>query len=152
MKAIAPIIAAAAVLLPVPVAAQKVPPPAYGTPTTNGEYSDFVRALQSALAAGEQDAVIGMIRLPLRVNETSDGPVQTTYIESREDIAARFDWLFDTPLRAAIMAQDPDDVFAPSEGGMIGSGEMWFTATCLDDACETTGPVQIFAINRIATP
>lgn len=151
--------AAIALAIAAPLALAAMPVTASAQMKPDGErardYSAFVLALQTALANDDREAVLDMMRLPFRVNHTSSGPgvaeytVVTVTIETREELSDRFDWLFDDTLRTAIMGQDPADIFAPSEGGMIGNGEMWFDYSCADVACETQGPVQAFVVNRI---
>ena len=148
-----PFLAASALAIAAPLALAAMPATASAQKLPDDErsrdYSAFVVALQAALESDDREAVLDMMRLPFRVNHTSSGPVVTETITTREELFERFDWLFDDTLRTAIMEQDPADIFAPSEGGMIGYGEMWFDYSCADATCETQGPVQAFVVNRI---
>ncbi|WP_133303919.1 hypothetical protein [Aurantiacibacter aquimixticola] len=102
--------------------------------------------MQDAFEANDREAVVDMVRLPLRVN----GPNGSYIVQRRAYLERHFDQIFDTPTRAAIMAQDPDDIFERDTGGMIGDGQVWFNHRCVAVDCAQMGAVAIYVVNHIA--
>jgi hypothetical protein len=106
----------------------------------------FLVKLQSAMQADDRQAIADMVRLPLRVNGPS--AKQVKIYRSRRSILRDFDHIFSEPIRRAILAQRADMLFRRYDGAMIGNGEIWFDAPCLDVACRNAGAPEIFAVNR----
>lgn len=94
---------------------------------TDGEtVSAVLRAIQDAVRAHEPERVAEFVEFPLRVN--SDGghrmvPDAATFVLEYPDV-------FPERIRAALMAQRVDELFANSHGVMVGDGEIWFAALC----------------------
>jgi len=110
-------------------------------------YSLFLVKVQQAFRAGDRAEVLGLIRVPLRVNQPDGkGPV---WYRDIHQVKASFDVIFDRQTIDAILEQSPESIFSRDIGAMVGVGEVWFDNTCLDEACEKLGPVKIYAINHM---
>lgn len=105
----------------------------------------FLIKLQAAVRSNNKAQVAAMTRIPLRVNR---GPGKFRLYRSKQLIINNYDRIFTSKIRTAILAQDPKDIsIVGTEGAMVGSGEVWFEAPCLDRFCQAEGPVSIYAIN-----
>lgn len=112
-------------------------------------FQAFVIELQEVVEADDREALLAMVRFPLRVNDLRSSEPETTMFETRDELEARFDWVFDSGFRLAVAAQNPKDVFSSYDGAMLGNGQIWFDYGCASEDCAEPGPVQIFSINRV---
>jgi hypothetical protein len=91
-------------------------------------------ALQRAVAKHDVAAVAALIRYPLRVN-----PGKRPFtVKSPKAFIARYDEIITPDVTSAIFKQKYENLFANSEGVMIGDGEVWITSSCLDKNCRQT--------------
>jgi hypothetical protein len=103
----------------------------------------FLRRLQARIRANDRAAVARLVSLPLRVN-TAGGA--RTY-RDRRSIERDYEAIFTPRVRRAILAQRPSNIFVRDQGAMIGNGEVWFSQTCPNAACNPPGPLRITAVN-----
>lgn len=111
----------------------------------------FIRDLQRAISTGNREAVLRMIRYPLRVNGSNTSGTRFTHRSYRNAAAVRasFGRIFDQAVRRDILAQRYDMLWGNWQGYMIGNGTLWFDRICLTRSCRPEGPVRIVAINVV---
>jgi hypothetical protein len=109
----------------------------------DASFRAFLRQLQSAVRSNDRDAVVRLVRLPLRVNS---GGTATTYRDS-SSLLDDYDRVFTARVRSAILDQRFERLFGRDQGVMIGDGAVWFDHICRNRACSPPGPVRITAIN-----
>jgi hypothetical protein len=105
-------------------------------------YRKFLADLQRAVAAGDRDQVADMVRYPLRTHIAG----RAVSLANPRHFLAHFDELLPQKSLDAITAQTFAGLFANSQGVMIGSGEVWFSAVCRARDCNAP-PVMIIALN-----
>jgi hypothetical protein len=111
---------------------------------SDAEASDFLRRLQSAVTVRNIPAIASVIQFPLMVNG-KPGP------GSRDEFSQQFDAIFTTKVRAAILTQRVDTLFANWHGIMIGRGTVWFSALCDQGGPENACPnrrILIVSVNN----
>lgn len=91
------------------------------------EAGDFLKRFQHAVKAHNVDAVAALTELPLTVNGKA-GP------KDRSEFARKFDTIYTAKVRAAVLTQQVQGLFASWRGLMIGQGEVWISALCDDDS------------------
>jgi hypothetical protein len=77
----------------------------------------FVRDVQQALRANDKAWLAGAMRYPVRYFGR-----RTMLIRNRSWFVAHYSSIFDAELRAAVLAQDPNNVFENWQGMMVGEG------------------------------
>ena len=103
--------------------------------TVFGESEKFEAAfaeLQAAVAAGDAEAVADLAVYPLIVEVG-----ERREIESAEDFVAEYDHIVTEPVARLITGQAYGDLIANFEGIAFGSGEVWLSGVCDDDACNS---------------
>jgi hypothetical protein len=100
---------------------------------SESEVTAFVAALQAAVRAEKPAAVADLVVFPLRVNK----PPQTMFVKSRGEFVRSYAKIFTPGVRAAILQQNPAELFHNWQGFMIGDGQIWFTGVCPDASCAT---------------
>lgn len=107
-------------------------------------YAQFLKNFQSATQEREKVKVANMIHYPIKIN--LDG--KKVQFKSAQQLLQRYDDIFDPMLVNLIQAQKYENLFANTQGIMIGeSGELWFSGFCLDKSCQKVS-VKIIAINK----
>jgi len=106
-------------------------------------YARFLGDLQSAVRSDDRDAVINLIRFPLRVNA---GGKSRVYRDA-QSVGVDYDRIFTRRVTEAILAQHGDRLFSRDQGVMIGNGQVWFDHVCPNDNCSPPGPLRIIAVN-----
>ncbi|NUR46130.1 MAG: hypothetical protein HOP91_08265 [Sphingomonas sp.] len=106
-------------------------------------YARFLGDLQSAVRNDDREALIKLIRFPLRVNAGGKSRIYRDAQAVRVD----YDRVFTRRVTEAILAQRADKLFSRDEGVMIGNGQVWFDRACVNQDCSSLGPVRITAIN-----
>jgi len=91
------------------------------------EAGAFLARLQAAVTAHDASAVAALTQFPLTVNG-KPGP------KDAAEFAQQFDAIYNGRVRAAVLTQSPDTLFANWRGLMIGRGEVWISALCDDHA------------------
>ena len=105
-------------------------------------YATFLTQLQNAVRANDREAVIKLVKLPLRVNFN-----RAHFYRDAKSVRANYDRIFTPKVRKVILAQRFDQLFGRDQGVMIGGGEVWFDHLCMNMTCSPRGPVRIIAIN-----
>ena len=77
----------------------------------------FVVDLQKALRADDRDWIANHCRYPVRVG--LPGLIQ---VPNRATLLRNYGRIFTAPLKASVLAQDPDQVFRNYQGTMVGDG------------------------------
>ncbi|GAA4746005.1 hypothetical protein GCM10023264_09440 [Sphingomonas daechungensis] len=106
-------------------------------------YAQFLPRLQNAIRSGNPRNVSALVQYPLRVSSKAGVRIYP----DRKSLEKDFDRIFTPHVRAAILAQRPDDLFVRDQGAMVGSGEVWFDQTCRNSDCSKVGPVRVKAVN-----
>jgi hypothetical protein len=108
-------------------------------------YQTAIETIQKGLAEHDVVAIAGYIPFgePIFVNGGEE------VIADEDDLAARFDELFNARVVSAVTEQTYETLFVKDDGIMFGQGELWITGVCLDDTCADVF-VNISAINNEA--
>lgn len=110
----------------------------------HASYQKFLKDFQVATQEREKTKVASMIHYPIKIN--LEGKKIT--FKSAQELLKRYDDIFDPMLVNVIQAQKYENVFANTQGIMIGeSGELWFSGFCLDKSCKKVS-IKIIAINK----
>jgi hypothetical protein len=88
-----------------------------------------------------------MIRYPLKTRIAG----RAVQLDNPRHFLAHFDELLPQRSLETITAQTFAGLFANSQGVMIGSGEVWFSAVCAAHDCNAP-PVMIIALNPQPPP
>ena len=147
LKSLAPIVLLLALTLPPTAAAQEADRlfDVAGAPNDSMVFA-FLHTLQVAVVANDSQAVARLIHYPLRINDS----LHTTWIRNPRQFQRLYRSILTPPIRAAILAQIGDSLFANWQGVMIGRGQVWMNFSCPENVpaeCERLG---ISAINRNA--
>lgn len=110
-------------------------------------YRKFLQDLQRAVAAHDRNQIAAMIRYPLKTQIAG----RAVQLDKPRHFLAHFDELLPQRSLEAITAQTFAGLFANSQGVMIGSGEVWFSAVCASHDCNAP-PVMIIALNPQPPP
>ncbi len=105
-------------------------------------YRSFLHELQSAVGERARERVAAMVSYPLRTRIKS----QSVRVHTPAEFLAHYDELLTPKTRQVIALQSYGDLFANSQGVMIGQGEVWFGGLCKDHACSARS-IKIIAIN-----
>jgi hypothetical protein len=111
---------------------------------TEKEASDFLAALQAAVAEENRGQVADLVDFPLDVNT---GGARTT-VGTKQQFIDSYAQIIDPQVKAAILAQTADGLFANWQGVMIGRGEVWFGGV----GSAPPYQVRIIAINNETAP
>ena len=106
-------------------------------------FYELLDTLQTAMEERDAETVAGLVSYPFtaRIN---DAPVELT---EEDEFKSQYDTLFAPNVREVILNADPDSLFVNSEGVMLGSGEVWLSPVCVDEAC-SEATWEILAINN----
>jgi hypothetical protein len=107
---------------------------------TEKEASDFLAALQAAVAQDNRGQVADMVAFPLDVNVSG----ARVTVPSKQEFIDSYTEIIDPQVKAAILAQTADGLFVNYQGVMIGRGEVWFGAV----GSAPSYQVKIIAINN----
>lgn len=133
MRMIVPLFAAA-LLLAAPALAQTEAETNEAIDMTMGDYEPFqaaFHAIQDAVVAGDGTAVAPYIPYGKAIT-INRKPVT---FESENDFYAAYDSIFTKDVVDAVAEQAYETLFVSSEGVMFGSGQLWLSGVCVDDAC-----------------
>jgi hypothetical protein len=141
--------------------AQRAPVPPRSAPDGNCTHHDaatrpdcpaaiaFLAKLQDALKSNNHEAVAALVNYPLLA--TAGGK---RHIQSRAQLLADFDHIFNPSIRAAILDATPDDVWGNSHGFMIARGAIWFDGVMPRNQrshphAPATNPMRIITVNPV---
>ena len=79
-------------------------------------------AFQQAVRRGDKKAVAALLTYPMRVNSASG----RKRVRSPAEFVARYDAIFSSSYRDAILRAIPRAMFVRDQGVMLGDGEVWF--------------------------
>jgi hypothetical protein len=105
-------------------------------------YRNFLRELQSAVSEHARERVAGMVKYPLRTRIQGKG----LRLHTPAQFLAHYEDLLTPKVVDAIARQTYADVFANSQGVMIGAGEVWYSGVCQDNSCRSRS-LKIIAFN-----
>ncbi|MEC5290504.1 hypothetical protein VSX64_06240 [Aurantimonas sp. C2-6-R+9] len=106
-------------------------------------FSAAFDVLQQAMADGDAATVAEFGSYPLTVR--ANGEVYD--VLEAQDLIDNFDSLIAPDTQTRVANQDVGDLMVNSEGVMIGAGELWLSAVCDDNACNSAR-WRIIAINN----
>jgi len=119
----------AAVLIPAPAIAQSAP-----EVLTERQAAKYLAALQEALQEYDSKGVAKLMAFPLAVTT----PTASAKIVNGNAFLQNYKLIFTDSVRAAVLAQKPESLVPTAKGVMIGEGEVWFAAVCVDSRCSST--------------
>lgn len=119
-----------------------LPFPAAGADGPDGlsdsEVANFLASLQDAIRSESPNQVAVLVKFPLRVgypSKPSARAVRVVQVRNAAELVRRYSEIFTPEVRAAVLAQLPETLFRNWQGAMVGNGELWFTADCMDSTC-----------------
>ncbi|MDW7601383.1 hypothetical protein R1V99_12825 [Stenotrophomonas maltophilia] len=93
-----------------------------------GDAAQFEKVFNAAVVGGDRAAVVEQVRFPLNISGgkkiTGPGEFQRNYEK-----------IITPAVVKAVSGQDFGKVFVNQQGVMIGSGQVWLSGQCLDQAC-----------------
>lgn len=95
-------------------------------------YKAFFFQLKNAVLKNQRKQVSELIAYPITIY----GNEQRFVIKSKAEFLMLYDAIFSPNMLAVIEKQAFKDLFAKSQGIMMGQGEVWFHGACADNACE----------------
>lgn len=98
----------------------------------------FLGELQRTVGVTDRLAACALIKYPLRHR---DGPVADALACQR-----RYAEIFTADVIDAIRSQDFEKLFVNAQGVMLGDGQVWFAAVCLDRSCAQS-ELRVTAVN-----
>jgi hypothetical protein len=94
-----------------------------GTPEDKAKRVEFLKKLQTAVAADDRATVVKMVSYPMNWNH---GSVKGT-IRNSAALLKKYNLVFNAAVKKAIADQKPEELFVRDQGTMIGSGEVWYS-------------------------
>jgi hypothetical protein len=106
-------------------------------------FETAIQTIQKAVAERDLVSLGGYIAFgePIMVNGAE------IIIDDEAQFEATYDDLFNQKVVDAVTGQDYGQLFVNADGIMFGTGELWITGICIDDACDDFF-VNIIAINN----
>jgi hypothetical protein len=105
-------------------------------------YQSFLQELQSAVREHARERVADMVNYPLRTRIKG----KWVRLQRPAQFLAHYDDVLRPKIQDAIARQTYGDLFANSQGVMIGKGEVWYGGVCKDKSCSARS-CKIIAIN-----
>ncbi len=114
-------------------------------------YRTFFFSLKEAVSSDDRERVADLMNYPLRVSGAAeDGSgIPVARISDREHLLREYEAIFAPNVVQALARQEYGELFANTEGVMIGNGQIWFAGICIDNTCDEVR-VATIAINRDA--
>jgi hypothetical protein len=109
---------------------------------TDTQAAKFLESLQEAVTANDAKGVARLMAFPLAVTT----PAASAKIADGNSFLQSYKLIFTDSVRAAVLAQKPEILVPTAKGVMIGNGEVWFGAVCVDTKCSSTR-VGVTAVN-----
>jgi hypothetical protein len=106
-----------------------------------GPFADAFEAIQTAVGEGDAATLAQWVAYPFRVSYDD----QELVVEDEDGFVEHYDEILTEDIAEAIAGQPYESLFVNSDGVMFGSGQMWMTMICEDDACSESA-VKIIAI------
>lgn len=100
-----------------------------------GDHREFERAFVSIQAAVQEEdaaALAEWVAYPLTAR--IDGDELT--VEDADDFVAQYDAIIAPEIADVVANQKYEELFVNDQGVMFGSGQLWISGICSDDACE----------------
>lgn len=107
----------------------------------HARYEQVATAFQSAVAAGDRDAVAALVAYPF----TAHVGGRKLAIADADAFVARYDDIVTPTIADVIAGQQYADLFVNAKGVMFGNGEAWINGSCKDVACSDVD-VRVVAI------
>ena len=105
-------------------------------------YRSFLQDLQVAVAGNMREQVAGMVSYPLSTKLQG----RAVRIRTPRQFLSHYEALLPPQTRRLLAQQSYRGLFANSAGVMLGSGELWFSGVCQDQACDSRA-IKITALN-----
>ena len=96
----------------------------------HAEYRAFHHRLVEAVTKDDRLALSDMVHYPLRKNFNG----LTTQYHTKADFIKNYRAIFSKTVRAAVLQQDFNEIFASDQGIMYGQGELWVAEVCSRNA------------------
>jgi hypothetical protein len=140
-----PVRVALATLLALPVAGAAAPAPAEPFAVagiSRAEAAEFLARLQQAVRDEDAGAVAALTHFPLTVNGRAGAA-------SPDEFRARYGAIFNARVRATVLAQGVDGMFANWKGLIVGRGEVWISVLCEADSPPGTCSNRRILVNSV---
>ncbi|MDT3430688.1 hypothetical protein ROV94_07380 [Stenotrophomonas maltophilia] len=92
------------------------------------QFEKVFNAFKTAVVGGDRAAVVEQVRFPLNI---SDGKK----ITGPGEFQRNYEKIITPAVVKVVSGQDFGKVFVNQQGVMIGSGQVWLSGQCLDQAC-----------------
>ncbi len=96
-----------------------------GTELSDAEVEQYVYDLREAIRVGDEETVWDLSGGNIRVNKSVDGEVTQFYLDNQADFEDRYSEVFNSEVLDRVKKAEPFQLFANSEGIMLGSGVIW---------------------------
>jgi hypothetical protein len=111
--------------------------------TSHQAYHVFFDNLRIQVVAKNKTAVAKLVSYPMRIQFQG----KNIQIKNQQQFIQHYDTIFTPDLVNALAKQQYKDLFANSQGVMVGNGMLWFSGICHDNQCQKP-TVLITAINQ----
>jgi hypothetical protein len=95
------------------------------------QFEKVFNAFKAAVVGGDRAAVVEEVRFPLNISGGKK-------ISGPGEFQRNYEKIITPEVVKAVSAQDFGKVFVNQQGVMIGSGQVWLSGQCLDQACTKT--------------
>lgn len=96
---------------------------------------DFLLEIQDSVKTDDKEILASLILYPITIHFIDGEDVE---IKTEEEFIANYEKIATPKWKAAILAQEPEELFTNWKGIMVNRGELWFGPVCLDTACKET--------------
>ena len=109
------------------------------------EEIEFLLVIQDSLRTDNREKLASLIHYPITISMLDESELK---IENAAEFIANYEKIVIPEWKALVLAQEPAELFSNWQGAMVHRGELWFTAVCIDEACENS-QFYIVAIRQI---
>ena len=109
------------------------------------EEIEFLLIIQDSLRTDNREKLASLIHYPITISMLDESELK---IENAAEFIANYEKIVIPEWKALVLAQEPAELFSNWQGAMVHRGELWFTAVCIDEACENS-QFYIVAIRQI---
>jgi hypothetical protein len=109
------------------------------------EEVEFLLVIQDTLRTDNREKLASLIHYPITISMLDESELE---IENATEFIANYEKIVIPEWKDLVLAQEPSELFSNWQGAMVHRGELWFTAVCIDAACENS-QFYIVAIRQI---
>jgi hypothetical protein len=97
------------------------------------KFRETMTLLQQALQKHDAPAVAALVSYPIDINPHTK---QVLHIRTPAAFIAQYDNIVTPHIADVVSKQKYEDLFVNYQGAMFGSGEVWISGICKDNACQ----------------